>query len=70
MPDPHNLFSALLTKQGMSPALAIAYAKAFRAADTPNKRERIIENLNLSHAMVAVALYAYGTYSEHEGNVA
>ncbi len=58
------MLADLLIRQGVSPALAIAYAKAFRLADNHEKRQRIIDNLNLSHPMVAMAIYGDSTHGK------
>jgi hypothetical protein len=63
--EPINAFASALVGQGLNPALANGYAKAFRVADTPDRQEKVIENLNLSHPMIGLALYGDAVH-EHE----
>lgn len=57
-----TVFADSLERQGVSPALARGYARAFAIADSDEKRERIIDNLNLSHPMIALAVYGQAMY--------
>lgn len=54
-PRPHSEFADVLAK-AMPLAHANAYAKGF-ATGTTGQQELIICDLNLSHALVALALY-------------
>lgn len=58
------MFASLLVRRGASPVLANAYAKAFATADNGEKRQRIVENLNLSHPMIGMALYGDQVYGK------
>lgn len=62
MPEYHNAFAERLAAAGMNPGLANAYAKAWEAADNNEKRQRIIDNLNLSHQMIGLAYYGDAMY--------
>lgn len=61
---PLNKFADLLARRGIDLALCNAYAKAFRQAGSAERRQRIIDRLDLSHPMTGMALYGDDAYPE------